>query len=281
MKRGTFSGGEIVLETRRLALMNLYLHGIEADIHYGDSIAEGAGDQRYDCILTNPPFGTKGGGEVPDRDDFTVATSNKQLNFVQHVLSILKPGGRAAMVLPDNVLFEEHAGRDVRQLLMKDCRLHTILRLPVGTFTPYSTGVKANVVFFDKGLPTDEVWIYDLRTNVEKITKGKPLTAEIFADFVASYGLAAPSRGRAGVGIGARAESERFRRFTRQQIADREDNLDIVWLKDESLENPDELPEPEDLVAEALTQLQTATDALNELAIELGSNGNPGSESPA
>ena len=187
LKKGTFSGGEIVLETRRLALMNLYLHGIEADIDYGDSIAEGPGDRRYDCILTNPPFGTKGGGEVPTRDDFTIATSNKQLNFVQYVISILKPGGRAAMVLPDNVLFEEHAGRDVRQLLMEDCRLHTILRLPVGTFTPYSTGVKANVVFFDKGLPTDEVWIYDLRTNVENITKRSPLAAETFADFVASY----------------------------------------------------------------------------------------------
>lgn len=176
LQKTTLSDGEIVLETRRLALMNLYLHNLEGRIHYGDSIAEGPGERRYDCILTNPPFGTKGGGEVPNRDDFTVATANKQLNFVQHVLSILKPGGRAAMVLPDNVLFEEHAGRDVRQLLMKDCRLHTILRLPVGTFTPYSAGVKANVLFFDKGWKTDEVWIYDLRTNVDKITKGNPLT---------------------------------------------------------------------------------------------------------
>lgn len=278
LKRGTFSGGEIVLETRRLALMNLYLHGIEVDIHYGDSIAEGAGDRRYDCILTNPPFGTKGGGEVPNRDDFTVATSNKQLNFVQHVLSILKPGGRAAMVLPDNVLFEEHAGRDVRRLLMEDCWLHTILRLPVGTFTPYSTGVKANVVFFEKGLPTDEVWIYDLRTNVENITKRSPLTVETFADFVASFGgqphLPGGAAGPRSGAEGMRAESDRFRRFTRQQIADRDDNLDIVWLKDESLENPDDLPEPEDLVAEALTQLQTALDALNELANQLGANGN-------
>jgi type I restriction enzyme M protein len=259
LQRDAFSGGEIVLDTRRLALMNLYLHGIEADIHYGDSIAEGPGGRQYDCILTNPPFGTKGGGEVPSRDDFTVATSNKQLNFVQHVLSILKPGGRAAMVLPDNVLFEEHAGRDVRRLLMEDCLLHTVLRLPVGTFTPYSTGVKANVVFFDKGLPTDEVWIYDLRTNVENITKRNPLTVETFSDFVASYG--------------ARAESERFHRFTRQQIAERDDNLDIVWLKDENLQNPDDLPEPEDLVAEALTQLATALDSLNELANQLGPNG--------
>ena len=187
MRRGAYSGGEMVLETRRLALMNLYLHEIEGDIAYGDSIAEGD-SRRYNVILTNPPFGTKGAGEAPQRDDFTVATSNKQLNFIQHVLTMLKPGGRAAMVLPDNVLFEENAGRDVRGLLMQDCQLHTILRLPVGTFTPYSPGVKANVVFFRKGLPTDEVWVYDLRTNVPKVTKGHPLTAEYFADFVAAYG---------------------------------------------------------------------------------------------
>lgn len=270
LKRGTLSGGEIVLETRRLALMNLYLHGIEGDIHYGDSIAEGAGERRFDCILTNPPFGTKGGGEVPNRDDFTVATSNKQLNFVQHVLSILRPGGRAAMVLPDNVLFEEHAGRDVRQLLMADCRLHTILRLPVGTFTPYSPGVKANVVFFDKGWPTDEVWIYDLRTNVDKVTKRNGLTPKYFEDFERRY---SPSPGRRG-GRGERSETDRFKRFTRQEIADRDDNLDIFWLKDESMENPDDLPEPEDLVGEAVTRLETALDALNDLVAQLGMNGN-------
>jgi type I restriction enzyme M protein len=269
LKRGTLSGGEIVLETRRLALMNLYLHGIEGDIHYGDSIAEGALDRHYDCILTNPPFGTKGGGEVPNRDDFTVATSNKQLNFVQHVLTILKPGGRAAMVLPDNVLFEEHAGRDVRQLLMADCRLHTILRLPVGTFTPYSPGVKANVVFFDKGWPTDEVWIYDLRTNVDKVTKRNGLTAQYFADFEQCYSPS-PKPGTLRRGRGMRAETDRFKRFTRQEIADRDDNLDIFWLKDDTLENPDDLPEPEDLVSEAVTRLETAMDALNELAAQLG-----------
>jgi len=258
LKRGTLSGGEIVLETRRLALMNLYLHGIEGDIHYGDSIAEGAGGRQFDCILTNPPFGTKGGGDVPNRDDLTVATSNKQLNFIQHVLTILKPGGRAAMVLPDNVLFEDHAGRDVRQLLMDDCRLHTILRLPVGTFTPYSAGVKANVLFFDKGWKTDSVWIYDLRTNVEKVTKRNGLAAKYFEDFERCY-LA-----------GLRKPTDRFKYFSRQDIAERDDNLDIFWLKDENLENPDDLPEPEDLVAEAVTQLETALDALNDLALRLG-----------
>ncbi len=252
-----YSGGELVLETRRLALMNLYLHNIEAQIHYGDSIAEGAATQ-YNCILTNPPFGTKGAGEIPNRGDFTVATSNKQLNFIQHVLTILKPGGRAAMVLPDNVLFEEHAGRDVRQILMKDCDLHTILRLPIGTFTPYSAGVKANVLFFRKGAPTERVWIYDLRTNTDKVTKRHPLDENYFADFEKCYNYK------------TRRESERFHSFTREQIADRDDNLDVFWLKDDSLDDADNLPEPEDLVSDAVTQLETALDALNELAAQLG-----------
>lgn len=264
LKRGALSGGEIVLETRRLALMNLYLHGLEGDIRYGDSIAEGDGDARYNVVLTNPPFGTKGAGDVPNRDDFTVATSNKQLNFVQHVLTALKPGGRAAMVLPDNVLFEEHAGRDVRGLLMQDCQLHTILRLPVGTFTPYSAGVKANVLFFRKGLPTQEVWVYDLRTNVPKVTKGHPLDASYFKDFLDCYGTRATPRAN------DRQESKRFRRFTRDAIRERDDNLDLFWLRDESLDDADDLPEPEDLVSEAVTQLEVALGALNELAAQLG-----------
>ncbi|MFQ5804007.1 MAG: N-6 DNA methylase [Candidatus Methylomirabilales bacterium] len=262
LQKRTFSGGEIVLETRRLAMMNLYLHEIEADIYYGDSLAEGPHtDKRYDCVLTNPPFGTKGGGDVPIRDDFTVQTSNKQLNFLQHVVNILKPGGRAAIVLPDNVLFEEHAGRDVRQLVMTDCELHTILRLPIGTFTPYSPGVKANILFFRKGLPTEEVWVYDLRTNVEKVTKRHSLTADYFKDFEACY------HGK------PRKEAERFRRFTRDEIAKRDDNLDIFWLRDESLGDTGDLPEPEDLVSEAVTQLETALDALRDLALQLQENG--------
>lgn len=266
LRRGTYSGGELVLETRRLALMNLYLHEIEGDIHYGDSIAEGD-SRRYHVILTNPPFGTKGAGEVPQRDDFTVATSNKQLNFIQHVLTVLRPGGRAAMVLPDNVLFEEHAGRDVRRLLMQDTELHTVLRLPVGTFTPYSPGVKANVVFFRKGRPTTEVWVYDLRTNVDKVTKGQPLTADYFTDFIAAYGPRHTPR------PGDRRETERFRRFTREELAGRDDNLDLFWLKDEGLEDAYALPEPEDLLGEVQTRLETALAAVAELARLLG-NGN-------
>lgn len=265
LRRGVYSGGELVQETRRLALMNLFLHEIEGDIRYGDSIAEGDA-RRYNVILTNPPFGVKGGGDVPNRDDFSVVTSNKQLNFIQHVLAVLKPGGRAAMVLPDNVLFEDHAGRDVRRLLMQDSALHTILRLPVGTFTPYSPGVKANVLFFRKGPATPEVWVYDQRTNIPHITKSRPLTETQFADFVAGYGPDPTPRS------GQRRESEHFRRFSRAEIANRDDNLDIFWLRDDSLDDPNDLPEIEDLVGEALTRLETAVDALNELAAVLEMN---------
>jgi type I restriction enzyme M protein len=268
LRRGVYSGQELVLETRRLALMNLYLHEIEGDVRYGDSLAEGDPGERYDVVLTNPPFGTKGAGEVPQRDDFTVATSNKQLNFVQHILTILKPGGRAGVVLPDNVLFEEHAGRDVRRLLMEDCQLHTVLRLPVGTFTPYSAGVKANVLFFRKGWPTEEVWVYDLRTNVDKVTKRQPLAGAHFVGFIAAYGPRATPR------PGDREETERFRRFARQEIREeRDDNLDIFWLRDESLEDPGDLPEPEDLLGEVMARLETALDAVVELEAILGNGG--------
>src|SRR3989454_1368492 len=214
LQNQTFSGGEIVLDTRRLALMNLYLHEIEAHVYFNDSLIEGPHtSKRYDVVMTNPPFGTKGAGQAPVRDDFTVSTSNKQLNFVQHVTTILKPGGRAAIVVPDNVLFEENAGKEVRKLLMEDCNLHTILRLPIGTFTPYSPGVKANIMFFTKGESTKEVWIYDSRTNVEKVAIRHPLTAKYFIDFEKYY-HAEPRR-----------EADRFRRFSREEIAKRNDSL--------------------------------------------------------
>jgi type I restriction enzyme M protein len=259
LQRKTFSGCEIVLETRRLAMMNLYLHEIEADIYYGDSLAEGPhASKRYDVVMTNPPFGTKGAGEAPTREDFTVATSNKQLNFLQHVMTVLKPGGRAAIVLPDNVLFDETAGKEVRKLLMTDCNLHTILRLPVGTFTPYSTGVKANILFFTKGEATEEVWIYDNRTSIEKVTIGHQLTPDYFNDFEAGYHMK------------PRQITERFRRFTREEITKRySNNLDIVWLKDETTQNEQKLGDPEELVQEAAIQLQTALDALSEITLTL------------
>jgi type I restriction enzyme M protein len=258
LRSRTFSGGELVLDTRRLALMNLYLHEIETEIYYGDSLAEGPHtSKRYDIVMTNPPFGTKGAGQAPIREDFTVKTANKQLNFVQHVMTILRPGGRAAMVVPDNVLFEETAGKEVRRLLMEDCNLHTILRLPIGTFTPYSPGVKANIVFFTKGQSTKEVWIYDNRTNVEKVAIRHPLTADYFRDFESCY------HGN------PRKETERFRRYTHEKIAERDGNLDIFWMKDESTNREGRLPEPEELIGEALTEVQTALDALNEIALVL------------
>jgi type I restriction enzyme M protein len=150
---------------------------------------------------------------------------------------------------------------------MEDCWLHTILRLPVGTFTPYSTGVKANVLFFRKGMPTEEVWIYDLRTNVRKVTKRQPLTEDYFADFLACYGPDPTPK------PGKRQKTERFQRYTREEIAGRDDNLDIFWLKDENLDDPADLPEPEDILGEAMTQLQTAMTALDELAAILNGGG--------
>ncbi len=258
LQKHTYSGQEIVPGTRRLAFMNLYLHEIEAEIEYDDSLTEGPHtSKRYECVLTNPPFGRAGGGRV-ERADFAVQTSNKQLNFVQHVLTILKPGGRAAMVVPDNVLFESGAGQEIRKILVEDCNLHTILRLPVGTFTPYSPGVKANVIFFTKGQPTKESWIYDLRTNTKKITKSNPMAQELFKEFEQCYG---PDPDVTGL----RKETKRFKRFTRRKMEENDLNLDIVWLRDESLEDSDDLPEPEDLLVEIETLLQSAVDYVGEL----------------
>ena len=264
-----YTGTELVARPRRLALMNLYLHGIHADIYLGDSIYEPLKSTRYDCILTNPPFGTKGANQAPERDDFTISTSNKQLNFIQHVVNVLRPGGRAAMVLPDNCLFEDKAG-EVIEILTQDCNLHTILRLPRGTFTPYSQGVKANVIFFQKGLPTENVWIFDGRSNVPGITKkDRPLSAEHFKEFEKCYGSDPNGQSkRTDLGV-----SGRFRRFNIQEIKDRGYKLDITWLKDDSLDDPKDLPEPQILATEAITELETVVDSLKEIVAELESNG--------
>jgi type I restriction enzyme M protein len=258
IKSSTYYGQDLVPRPRRLALMNLFLHGVEPHIHLGDTIYEPDRGERYDVVLTNPPFGTKGANQAPDRDDFTIETSNKQLNFVQHVLTTLKRGGRAALVLPDNCLFEGKAG-EVFELVMQDCAVHTVLRLPRGTFTPYSQGVKANVIFLQKGRPTEEVWIFDARSNVPGITKkDRPLTARHFADFTTAYGKD-PS------GLSKRSEGERFRRYPVSAIRERDFKLDITWLKDDSLEDADELPEPQDLAAEAITELEAVVDDLREI----------------
>jgi type I restriction enzyme M protein len=261
IKTKTYFAQELVARPRRMALMNLYLHGVEPHITLGDTIYDPPASQRFDVILTNPPFGTKGANQAPNRDDFTIETSNKQLNFVQHVVNVLKPGGRAAMVLPDNCLFEGKAG-EVFKILMQDCNLHTVLRLPRGTFTPYSQGVKANVIFFQKGLPTEHVWIFDARSNVPGITKkDRPLSAQHFAEFEKCYGTD-PNAHSKRKDLG---ETGRFRRFTTKEIADRSYKLDITWLKDDSLENSDELPDPQDLATEAITELEAIVGDLREI----------------
>jgi type I restriction enzyme M protein len=266
IKTKTYFGQDLVARPRRLSLMNLYLHGIEPKIYLGDTIYEPDRGERYDCILTNPPFGTKGANQAPDRDDFTIETSNKQLNFVQHVMKVLKHGGRAAMVLPDNCLFEDKAG-EVFEILMKDFNLHTVLRLPRGTFTPYSQGVKANVIFFQKGLPTEFVWIFDARSNVEGITKkDRPLSSVHFKEFEKSYG-------ENPFGISKRKESERFKKFHISEIKKRDYKLDITWLKDESLEDPDNFPEPQVLASEAITELEAVVDDLKEILNLIDTNG--------
>jgi type I restriction enzyme M protein len=257
----TYHGQDLVARPRRLALMNLYLHGIEPTIKLGDTIYEPPLSQRFDVVLTNPPFGTRGANQAPERDDFTIETSNKQLNFVQHVMTILKPGGRAAVVLPDNCLFEDKAG-EVFEILMQDCNLHTVLRLPRGTFTPYSQGVKANVVFFQKGRPTENVWIFDARSNVLGITKkGRPLTRDHFAAFEKCYG-ADPN------GLSKRkdlGEEGRFRRFSTEEVRKRGFKLDITWLKDESMDDGDNLPEPQELAMEAITELDAVIKDLRKI----------------
>ena len=268
-RKEAFYGMELVPDAHRLLLMNAMLHGIDGDLALGDTLSPaGQALPKGDVILTNPPFGTKKGGGRPTRDDFTFATSNKQLAFLQHVYRGLKPGGRAAMVAPDNVLFEEGVGAQIRADLMDKCDLHTILRLPTGIF--YAQGVKTNVLFFTRGAAkkdmgnTERVWVYDLRANMASFGKRTPLTRQHFAEFEASYGDNA-------LGKSARidqGETGRFRCFTRQQIRKRGDNLDIAWLRDESDMRQDGLPEPAEVAAEILAQLRGAIkeiEAINEV----------------
>ena len=259
----TYSGTELVPRPRRLALMNLYLHGIQANIYLGDAIYEPKRGGPYDCIMTNPPFGTKGANQAPTRDDFTIATSNKQLNFVQHVMSILKPGGRAAIVVPDNVLFADQAG-DVFKILTEDCDLHTVLRLPNGTFTPYSPGTKTNVIFFTKGYRTENTWVYDARTNVPRITKkDRPLTPQHFAEFAACFG---PNPNGSPKRDPNDSKEDRWRSFPIIEVKERDFKIDsLKWLKDESLDNTDELPEPDELATDAIAELESAVEDLNTI----------------
>jgi type I restriction enzyme M protein len=270
-RRQAFYGMELVQDAHRLALMNAMLHGIEGNWRLGDTLSpDGASLPKADVILTNPPFGTKKGGGLPTRDDFTYPTSNKQLCFVQHCYRALKPGGGCAMVVPDNVLFEADTGADVRRDLMEKCDLHTILRLPTGIF--YAQGVKTNVLFFTKGAQKDTrntqaVWVYDLRTNMPQFGKRTPLTREHFKEFEQAFGSDSLGKGRRK----DQGEEGRFRRFTREWIRDeKKDSLDILWLRDENANHTANLPEPGEIASRITGRLRTALAEMESLTADLG-----------
>ncbi len=263
-RREAFTGTELVHDTHRLALMNAMLHDIEGTITLGDTLSNlGKSMGGYDVVLTNPPFGTKKGGERATRDDFTFTTSNKQLNFLQHIYRSLKADGRAraAVVLPDNVLFADGEGEKIRIDLMDKCNLHTVLRLPTGIF--YAQGVKTNVLFFTRGKTdkgnTQEVWFYDLRTNMPSFGKTSPLKREHFADFEAAF-EAADRRA---------IHDERWSVFTREQIAQKGNGLDLGLIRDESVIDYDDLPDPIESCEEAIAQLEEAVDLLQSVVNEL------------
>jgi type I restriction enzyme M protein len=288
LKQSTFSGNEIVANTRRLCLMNMFLHNIgemdgQSQISPADSLVAPAPDT-YDYVLANPPFGKKSSmtfttdeGEAEgdltyNRQDFWASTSNKQLNFVQHIRTMLKTTGCAAVVVPDNVLFEGGAGEAIRRKLLEMTDLHTILRLPTGIF--YAQGVKANVIFFDnraasKQAQTREVWYYDYRTNIHHTLKKKPMRSEDLAGFVRSYN---PANRHDRKPTWSEANPEgRWRKFTREELLARDKaSLDVFWLKDKSLTDLDNLPEPEDLAEEIIENIEAGLASLKAVLAGLG-----------
>ncbi|MDE1348533.1 type I restriction-modification system subunit M [Vibrio aestuarianus] len=284
----TFFGMELVPDTRRLAMMNLMLHDLAVDdensgILFGDTLSnEGKAIPPASLILANPPFGTKQGGGIPSRDDLVHYTSNKQLAFL-HLMyhKMLKPGGRAAVVLPDNVLFEGSTGQTIRKDLMEKCNLHTILRLPTGIF--YAAGVKTNVLFFskpkdanqDKG-NTKNVWVYDLRSNMPQFGKRTVLTQTHFNEFYDAVGsdltkVDEASRKTFISNHKDDADGCRLRCFTRKEIAAKDDSLDLAWIRDDSTEDASSLPEPDVLIKEALNEMTGAMDELRDILSELDS----------
>lgn len=301
-KNQAFIGVELVPGTRRLALMNCLLHGMEGDdegvVHLGNALGQaGANLPKVDVVLANPPFGTAKGGDASiTRDDLTYKTSNKQLAFLQHIYRALKPGGRAAVVLPDNVLFEAGVGTEVRRDLMNKCNLHTILRLPTGIF--YAQGVKTNVLFFTKGSTsdprqeekcTDKVWVYDLRTNMPSFGKRSPFTENHLKPFEEKFFAseeARHSREGGNLNLALRQEGDyafteestehnldnsRWRCFSRDWVRDTKgDSLDISWLKDKNSVDAANLPEPMELITEATSELQNALAGLAKLEQMLG-----------
>ena len=290
LKNETFFGNELVKTTFKMALMNLYLHNIgdiygNVPVTQGDSLLTDPG-YRVDYVLTNPPFGKKSSitmtneeGEeeeedlVYNRQDFWTTSSNKQLNFVQHINTIMKATGKAAVVVPDNVLFEGGAGETVRQKLLQTTDLPTILRLPTGIF--YKPGVKANVIFFDKKpaspeMQTKEIWIYDFRTNVHFTLKQHPMADGDLEDFIACYNPA--NRHDRHETWSEENPEGRFRRFKIEEILKRDKtSLDIFWIKDKSLADLDNLPSPDELAEEIIENLQSALESFMELKGQLGS----------
>lgn len=289
LKYKTFFGNEIVASTRRLALMNLFLHNI-GDIDSDNFISPAdaliaPSSERYDYVLANPPFGKKssqtftnaeGEQEKEDltynRQDFWATTSNKQLNFVQHIRSMLKTTGQAAVVLPDNVLFEGGAGESVRKKLLETTDVHTILRLPTGIF--YAHGVKANVVFFDnkpasKDPWTKEIWVYDYRTNVQHTLKKNPLKLEDLRDFIKLYNP--QNRHQRTETFKAETNPEgRWRKFSYEEIVARDKtSLDITWLKDKSLADLDNLPDPDVLAEDIIENLEAGLESFRTILAAL------------
>jgi len=291
LKNSTFHGNEIVANTRRLCLMNMYLHNIgeidgESNISPNDALVADDG-KRFDYVLTNPPFGKKssytvtneeGEAEKEDisynRQDFWETTSNKQLNFLQHIKTMLRVTGQAAVVLPDNVLFEGGAGEEVRKQLIKTTDLHTILRLPTGIF--YRPGVKANVLFFDnkaasKEAQTKEVWFYDYRTNVHHTLKKKPMTSSDLAEFVKLYNP--KNRHKRSETWSEDNPDGRWRKFTYDEIVARDKtSLDIFWLKDKSLTDLDNLPDPDVLATEIIENIESGLESFKEIMETINGN---------
>lgn len=245
-----YVGMEIEKGTHRLCLMNVFLHGLDASISLGDALSKDSNPlPPADLILANPPFGSKFASARPKRVEFAFATSNKQLEFLQHIYHGLKSGGRAAVVLPDNVLFDGGTGRQIRRELMETCSLHTILRLPAGIF--YAQGVKTSVLFFTKGAPTTETWIYDLRSGAPRFGKRILLSHDFFADFVESFGDWPDHKESS-----SRAPSGRFRRFSRDELTENEDNLDVRWLSSEPGDEDIQRASPDELSALLLSELR-------------------------
>ena len=277
LRSRAFTGWEIADLPARLCAMNLMLHGLgrpdsDSPIVVDDALRENPG-KYFDLVLTNPPFG-KSSSDTYEREEFWATTRNKQLNFVQHVVSLLKVGGKAAVVVPDNVLFEGGAGETIRRRLLHDCDVHTLLRLPTGIF--YAQGVKANVLFFQRREGaghawTRELWVYDLRTNKHFTLKRDPLSRADLNDFVNSY---SPNNRH------QRVENERFRRYTYDELVARDKvSLDLTWLRDDSLQDIDNLPPPNVLAEEILKELQSAVAELTALTEILNGAGDGGNSS--